>query len=412
MLVVLWLASSIDEWPALRPPSVGEMRRSPIRILVLHSRYLSGAVSGENRVVEDEVALLREAGHEVELWDPSPAPTGGASLIRAGVGTIWSRRAAAEISRRIRLKRPDVVHVHNLYPELSPAVLRAASSAKVPLVMTLHNYRSICLPATLVRDGRVCEDCLGRLPWPGVVHACYRDSRAGSAALAGSLSLHRAIGTFGLPTRYLAVSDFVKRKHVQAGWPSGRIAVKANFAWPSERREGPGEYFLYAGRLSEEKGVATLLRPGKAFPLPLVVVGDGPQASELRAMAPDSVEFRGAVAPSEVAAFVRRARAFLVPSICYEGQPRGILEAYAAGVPVIASDIGGLPEIVVDGVSGSLVAPDSAEAWRQAIDRLLDDAESERLGDGARRTWSERFTPEQGLTGLESAYADAITRMS
>jgi glycosyltransferase involved in cell wall biosynthesis len=279
-------------------------------------------------------------------------------------------------------------------------------------VMTLHNYRSICLPATFVRDGRVCEDCLGRPPWPGVVHACYRDSRAGSAALASSLSLHRAIGTFGLPTRYLAVSHFVKSKHVQAGWPSGRIGVKANFAWPSERREGPGEYFLYAGRLSEEKGVTTLLRAWKGVSLPLLVVGDGPQASELRAMASDPVEFRGAVSPPEVAAFVRRARAVVVPSIWYEGQPRGILEAYAAGVPVIASDIGGLPEIVADGVSGSLVAPDSADAWREAIDRFLDDSESELFGEGARRTWSERFTPEHGLTGLESAYADAIARMS
>lgn len=382
-----------------------------MRILVLHSRYLSGAVSGENRVVDDEVRLLREAGHDVETWAPSPR-SGGASLIRAGVSAIWSRNAIGEIRRRIHSARPDVIHVHNLFPELSPAVLRSSPSEGVAVVMTLHNYRSMCLPATFVRDGRPCEDCLGRDAWPGVLHACYRGSRMGSVAIAASLSIHRRIGSFDRPALFLAVSEFVKRKHVEAGWRSERITVKTNFSWPSKQREGSGEYFLYVGRLSEEKGIAQLLDAWKHVSAPLLIVGDGPQAEELHAMAPATAEFRGAVAPSQVAAFVRRARAVVVPSICYEGQPRGILEAYAAGVPVIASDIGGLPEIVVDGVSGSLVAPDSPDAWRQAIDRFLDDAESERLGDGARRTWSERFTPEHGLTGLESAYADAITHMS
>jgi glycosyltransferase involved in cell wall biosynthesis len=382
-----------------------------MRILVLHSRYLSGAVSGENRVVDDEVRLLREAGHDVETWAPSPR-SGGASLIRAGVSAIWSPNAISEIRRRIGTARPDVIHVHNLFPELSPAVLRSSPSDGVAVVMTLHNYRSMCLPATFVRDGHPCEDCLGRDAWPGVLHACYRGSRMGSAALAASLAIHRRIGSFDNPRLFLAVSEFVKRKHVEAGWRSEQIIVKTNFCWPATQREGSGEYFLYIGRLSQEKGIAQLLDAWKQVSAPLLIVGDGPQAEELRAMAPDSVEFRGAVAPSDVAEFVRRARAVLVPSICYEGQPRGILEAYAAGVPVIASDIGGLPEIVVDGVSGSLVAPDSADAWRRAIDRLLDDAESERFGDAALRTWSERFTPERGLMGLESAYADAIARTS
>ena len=315
-----------------------------MRILILHSRYLSGAVSGENRVVADETRLLREAGHQVWLWEPTPTTTSGLRLLRAGAKAIWSTSAVTKVGELIRQTRAEIVHCHNLYPELSPAVLRKASSG-IAAVMTLHNFRSLCLPATFVRDGRICEDCLGRLPWPGVVHACYRGSMAGSAILASSLTLHRTLETFDRPTLYLAVSEFVKRKHVEAGWADDRISVKSNFAWPATRREGPGEYFLYLGRLSPEKGVSTMLDAFRELPAaPLLVVGDGPQNDELRAMTSSpSVDFRGAVSPTEVDSLLRHARALLVPSVCYEGQPRAILEAYAAGIPVVASDIGGLP---------------------------------------------------------------------
>ena len=171
--------------------------------------------------------------------------------------------------------------------------------------------------------------------------------------------MHRTLGSFDRPTLYVAVSEFVKRKYVEAGWSADRISVKSNFAWPSRRREGPGEYFLYLGRLSPEKGVSTLLEAFEELPAaPLLVVGDGPQADQLHTITSSpSVTFRGAVSPSEVDSLLRRARALLVPSVCYEGQPRAILEAYAAGVPVVASDIGGLPESVVDGVTGLLVPP-------------------------------------------------------
>ena len=379
-----------------------------MRILILHSRYLSGAVSGENRVVDDETRLLREAGHQVRLWNPAPE-TSGLQLLRAGMKTIWSTSAVTKVRELIRQTRADIVHCHNLFPELSPAILREASS-RAAVVMTLHNFRSLCLPATFVRDGRVCQDCLGRLPWPGVVHACYRGSRTGSAVLASSLSLHRTLGTFDRTTLYLAVSEFVRRKHAEAGWADDRISVKSNFAWPSTRRAGPGEYFLFLGRLSPEKGISTLLDAFAELPAPLLVVGDGPQADELRAMTSSaSISFRGSVSPSEAHGLLRHARALLVPSICFEGQPRAILEAYAAGVPVVASDMGGLPETVVDGVTGLLVPPNSPRLWTRAVERLLEDAEAERLGDGAWQRWHERYTPERGLGGLESAYERALS---
>src|SRR4026208_191895 len=156
-----------------------------MRVLVLHSRYRSGVLSGENRTVDDEVRLLREAGHEVDLWSPSPESLAGAGLVRTGLLAVVSRRSASHVAELIRRHRPDVVHCHNLFPLLSPAILRAATKAPA-LVATLHNYRLLSLPATLVRHCAICEACLGRLPWRGVVHRCNRNSVPGSAALATS----------------------------------------------------------------------------------------------------------------------------------------------------------------------------------------------------------------------------------
>jgi glycosyltransferase involved in cell wall biosynthesis len=380
-----------------------------MRVLILHSRYLSGAASGENRVVEDETTLLRDAGHDVRLLNPSPDASGMLGRVRTGASAIRSGDAAGRVGEIVRSRAIDVMHAHNLFPTLSPSVLAAASAGGAAVVVTLHNYRLMCLPATFLRDGRPCEACLGHLPWRGVVHRCYRDSALGSGALAASLGVHRRLGTFERVTRYLAVSEFVRQKHIEGGIAADRIAVKGNFAWPASARRGPGEYFLFLGRLSPEKGVDTLLeawRRGGGLGR-LVVVGDGPEKAELRRTAPVGVEFCGQVPATDVARIMSRARALLVPSRWYEASPRTIIEAYASGVPVVASRIGALPEAVDDGKSGYLAAPDDAAAWAEAATRLLDDGESRRLGEGAVRRWRERHSPQAGLAALEEAYEDA-----
>lgn len=381
-----------------------------MRILILHSRYLSGDASGENRVVQDEAKLLRDAGHEVRVWSPSPEVGSPAARARTGASAVWSAEAAGKVKRMVRSGRVEIVHAHNLFPSLSPAVLRSARVAGAAVLVTLHNYRLLCLPADLLRNGRVCEACIGHVPWRGVPFRCYRDSVLGSAVLAASLTVHRGLGTFDGVTRYLAVSEFVMRKHVDAGVvPPHLIAVKRNFSWSAPAREGPGEYFLFVGRLSPEKGVDTLLSAfGRRPPGRLVIVGDGPEASRLRHAAPKGVEFRGPLAASEVPAVIAGARALMLPSRWYEAAPRTIVEAYAAGVPVLASDIGALPETVEDGLTGYLVPSEDAAAWAGMAERLTDDGESERLGEGARRRWTRLHSPERGLEGLETAYREAL----
>ncbi len=381
-----------------------------MRVLILHSRYLSGAASGENRVVEDETALLRQAGHDVVVWSPEPEVSGTLKQARAGAAAVWSVSAARDVERTVARRRIQVVHVHNLFPRLSPAVLRAARAAGAAVVVTLHNFRLMCLPANFLRDGRVCEECLGHLPWRGILYRCYRHSALGSGALAASLAVHRGLRTFEGVNQYLAVSEFVKQKHVEGGTAPERIRVKPNFSWPVRPRRGAGDYFLFVGRLAAEKGVDTLLRAWETWkpPARLLIVGDGPEAAALRWASPDGVEFRGSVAAYQVAGILAGARALMVPSRWYEAAPRAIIEAYAAGVPVLASDIGALPEAVPEGVAGYRAPVEDPGSWAELVVRLLDDRESERLGQGARRLWAERYSPERGLEGLEAAYEQAF----
>jgi glycosyltransferase involved in cell wall biosynthesis len=208
-------------------------------------------------------------------------------------------------------------------------------------------------------------------------------------------------------TLFLAVGEFVKRKHVDAGWDPSRIHVKSNFCRPIPSRDGPGEFFLYVGRLSTEKGLEGLLR---SWPegTPLRLVGDGPERGRLERLAPASVKFEGAVPGTEVASHIRGARALILPSICYEGQPRVVLEAFAAGVPVIASALGGIVDLVESGKNGLLPTPGSPRSWLSAIEALADDARSHAMGAAALERWQELYSPERGLADLETAYRSVI----
>ena len=379
-----------------------------LRVLTLHSPYRSGFASGENRVVEEEAALLRMAGHEVTAWEGEATPR--RSSVAAGVSAIWSVNAARQVEGLIDELQPHVVHVHNLYPLLSPAVIVAANRRAVPTVLTLHNYRLMCPSATLLRDGRTCEACVGRIPWRAVVHRCYRGSAGASAAIALSLAGHRRAGTFDRVTRFVAVSAFVRRQHVRAGIDERRIIVKPNFAWAAPVRKTDGEYFLYLGRLSPEKGVDWLPRVWRegALAHPVLVVGDGPELSRLRRSAPSSFVCVGNKAPEEVAELLTNARALLVPSLSYEGSPRTIVEAYAAGVPVLANRVGAIPEFVEHGVTGFLADVRHSASWLSGVQAMLDAETNRRCGERAHARWAAEYSPAQNVRRLEDVYGCAI----
>ena len=275
---------------------------------------------------------------------------------------------------------------------------------------TLHNFRLLCPQALLLREGRVCEDCVGRVPWRAVQHACYRGSRLHSAAVAGTLQLHRAIGTFDrLVDRYIALNDFCRDKLVQGGLPAQRISVKPNFVdLPAPDSNAPRAGLLFVGRLSQEKGVQTLAQAWLQMPSgsELQVAGEGPMREALSGL--PGLCALGPMPPAAVAREMRRSLALVLPSICYEAFPRTLVEAFACGLPVIASRIGALPELVQHGRTGLLAEPGDAADLARQMAWALDHPEAMReMGRAARAHYEAHWTGEANLRQLLAIYADA-----
>ncbi|WP_119155418.1 glycosyltransferase [Caldimonas tepidiphila] len=379
-----------------------------MRIVVAHNAYQKRG--GEDAVAEAEIELLRAGGHEVRVFGRHNDEVAGQGRVTLAVQTLWSRRTSEELRRLLEEFRPDVVHAHNTFPLISPSLYWAADAARVPVVQTLHNFRLLCPQAMFLREGRVCEDCLGNVPWRGVLRGCYRGSVAQSAVLGSSVVLHRAAGTWAHKVaRYIALNNFCRDKFVQGGLPPGRIRVKPNFvaldARPQwEHREGG----LFVGRLSPEKGLGVLADAAAELPrVALTVVGDGKLAPQARAaFGPHWLGFRP---PAEVMERMQRALYLVVPSLWYENFPRTIVEAFACGLPVIASRIGALAEIVRDGRTGLLFDPGqpsdlaSKLAWADEHPEAM-----KRMGRAARAEYEARYTPARNLEQLLEIYRDAI----
>ena len=386
------------------------------RVLQVHTRYRQAG--GEDEVVAAEKQLLEEAGLSVAqvLFD-NPKPGGSRfspAPLSQGFAAVWSRGAARRVRDAIRANQSQIVHVHNTFLAASPSVYRAAASCRVPVVQTLHNYRLVCPSATVYRDGHPCTDCLGRaIPWPAVVHACYRGSRPQSAVVAATLAVHHARGTY---TRriaaYLALTRFQRDLLVRGGLPADRVEVLPNFLEPDPgvtrgRREG----FLFAGRLSEEKGVAALLGAAARAPGLVRIAGQGPLSSLVAAAAAaGDVEALGQLDKSAVLDQLRRATAMVLPSVWYEGFPVSVLEAFATGTPVIASRIGSLAELIDDGVTGLLATPgdaqDLADRLRWAADHPH---EMRKMGTSARMKYETTYRGPAHLAALLDTYGRLIS---
>ncbi|MFC8427076.1 glycosyltransferase [Streptomyces sp. NPDC057253] len=395
-----------------------------MHILVVHNRYASAQPSGENKVVDQEVALLREGGHRVELFERRSDDIGSMSLlakVAVPLRVPWNAQVRTELAARLRTERPDVVHVHNVFPLLSPAVLAACADAGVPAVATLHNYTQVCPPGTLQRDGRPCTECVGSTPLPAVRHGCYRNSRLATVPLAVSLSANRRRWWSGVE-RFLCISAAQRDVLMAAGMPAERLAVKHNFVPdPDARRTDAGEHLLYLGRLAEAKGVRLLMAAWDEIAasggvgVPLVIAGTGPLEAEVTAWAAgrDDVRYVGLYDTAECQKAIARSVAVVAPSTWLEAFGLVVVEAMAAGVPVVAAGHGAFVELVEDGVTGLLHRPGESASLASCVRRVATEpARNREMGEAARRRYEKGFSPTVGLDRLVDEYRTAIAGRS
>ena len=385
-----------------------------MKILLAHNYYQQAG--GEDQCVAAEVAMLEARGHEVVRYHLHNDSIDGMSRLQLASRTVWSRSAYHELRELIRTHRPRVAHFHNTFPLISPAAYYAARAEGVPVVQTLHNFRLLCPNALFFRNGRVCEDCLGKaIPWPGVVHGCYRGSRTASAGVATLLTTHRALGTWRKAVDvYVALTEFSRRKFLEGGLPVDRVVVKSNFVDPDPGPgEGAGGYGVFVGRLSPEKGVETLLAAWKALGgrLPLKIVGDGPLSPVVReaAAAGAGVEWLGSKPPPDVYDLIGGAMFLVLPSQCYENFPRVVVEAFAKGTPVIASGLGAMAEVVDHGRTGQHFEPGNAADLAAQVRRLLEDPlECSRMREAARGEYERKYTADSNYHTLLAIYERAL----
>jgi glycosyltransferase involved in cell wall biosynthesis len=396
-------------------PRVRLAEVSKLRVLIVHNEYQYRG--GEEQAVANDRALLEARGHTVDLYVRRHESVSGIRGVGLALRAFWSARTYLEVRRLIRARRPHVLHAHNIFPLISASVYSAAHAEGIPVVQTLHNYRLVCPASTLLRDGRVCELCVGHVPYYAVRYRCYRSSRAQSLALATILTVHRRLGTWDRGVdAYIALTDFGREIFARGGLPAERIFVRHNAVGETHRSayRGPrGAVFL--GRLSPEKGLRVLLAAWRELPeIPLEIIGDGPLSEEIRTAiaSPDLAHVRlvGPLPHDEALARVAGAGMLIFPSLWYEGLPFAIVEALASGVPVIASRLGAQAEVVRDGVSGLLVAPGDASALTEAVRRLAaSNGLAARLADGARREFEERFSQDASYRDLLNVY-ERVTR--
>lgn len=387
-----------------------------MKIVLIHNAYQQAG--GEDAVLQAEAALLSEKGHEVTTFrrrNDEIQVNGFLSQARLGWETVWARSSYRQLQAILQSEKPDLAHVHNTLPLISPAAYYACQDAGVPVVQTLHNYRLFCPAATFYRDGHVCEECLEKSLTRSLRYACYRGSRSASAAVAAMLAIHRQLGTWQDKVDvYIALSEFARGKFIAAGLSAEKIVVKPNFVCPDPGpRAGAGEYALFVGRLSPEKGVQAMLSAWKRLGqnVPLEIVGGGPEREKMEAQAPGiaGIRFRGRLPRAETLAAIKGARFLVFPSQWYECFPLTLVEAFACGTPVIASRLGAMAEVVKDGRTGLHFTPgDPTDLAAKVMWAWEHPEELAAMGREARAEYESKYTADTNYEQLLAIYEKAM----
>ncbi|BDA72011.1 probable glycosyl transferase [Rivularia sp. IAM M-261] len=381
-----------------------------MRILSIHNCYQIRGGEDESRQAEER--LLREMGHEVEVYEEHNDRIATMNSIHVASRTIWSQEAYQTVKQQLNKHTHDLIHVQNFFPLISPSIYYAAKAQGVPVVQTLRNYRLLCPNGLFFRDGQVCEDCVGKfVPLPGVVHGCYRESQVASAAVATMLTLHRTLRTWdNMVDIYIALTEFARQKFIQGGFSASKIVVKPNFVHPDPGSgSGSGGYALFVGRLSVEKGLDTLLAAWEHLGghIPLKIIGEGPLAAEVESATKrlPQVEWLGRRPMKEVYTLMGEAMFLIFPSKWYETFGRVAVEAFAKGTPVIAADIGAIAELVDSGRTGLLFPPGDSEKLAAQVEWAVSHpTELAQMRQEARAEYETKYTAEKNYQRLMEIY--------
>ncbi|WP_118830247.1 glycosyltransferase family 4 protein [Salinibacter ruber] len=385
-----------------------------MRVLIAHNKYRG--TGGELVIAQTQAELLRRKGNDVDVFFRSNDEIGeDVSEVSVPFRAFWAQDTATEFSKVVEEFQPDVLHVHNTWVLISPAIYWVAKEHDIAVVQTLHNYRLMCPMGRFLRNGEVCEKCLGKsFAYPGVVHQCYRNSRPQTALAGGVVSAHWAVGTWKTKVdRYIVNTEFARGKFIEGGLPEQKIAVKPNFVEDRGVGEEDNKFALFVGRISEEKGLDIAIQAWRdaKISIPLRIVGDGPMENEVSDSASSlrNVEYLGRQSREEVVRLMKRASFLVFPSIWYEGMPMTILEAFSVGLPVVASDLGAMSTLVEHERTGLHFEPGNPSDLATQVRRVIENPdELQSMSEGARREYELHYTPESNYDQLMQIYEEAI----
>ncbi len=390
----------------------------PFKVLYAHDYYVQSG--GEDTAFAAEVNLLRRHGHEVVefIEDNHRIDSGNRAVI--ALQTLWSWESYRRLRRILRQEHPDIAHFHNIFPLISPSAYYACRAEHIPVIQSLDNPRLLCPSANFYRNGRLCQDCLGKTPpWPGVLHRCYHRSARQTSVIAAMLSLHRWAGTWNSAVDYyLVATEFYRKKFIEGGLSEEKIVVKPHFVETDPQfapEQSLGSYALYIGRLDPEKGVRTLLSAWKQLPgIPLKIRGQGQLEGDvqdfMKMYALNTIERVGRLDQAGLFKLIKGARFLVWPSEgYYETFGYVAVESFSCGIPVIASNIGVMADIVGDQRTGLLFAPGDANDLAQKVQWAWDHPlQMVEMGENARREYELKYTAEHNYTLLMEIYQKAL----
>ena len=386
-----------------------------MRILFAHNSYQQHG--GEGIVLSAEIKLLTAMQHDVRLFSVSNRTMNDfPDRLTTALLCHYSVRSKELFHNEINFFHPDVVHVHNFFPLLTPSIYDACREANVPVVQTLHNYRTICPGALLMRDGCICEKCVIGSPYWAVFHRCYRNSFLGSFAVARMVDYHQKNKTWqNKVNRFIALTDFGEKKFIQAGFPQKKIAVKPNFIKDplksKKKCRQRKKSALFVGRLSLEKGVETLIDAWKKIDYHLEIAGTSSLLQKLKKNSPDNVTFLGHLSKEKIINRMAESSFLIMPSIWYEGFPMVIVESFACGLPVVASRLGSMEEIIQDGITGIHFNPGNSDDLSEKIRELISSPERiKQMSVNVRNEYEKKYTPEKNYEMLMEIYNSVIEK--